>query len=548
MRIPLHMLWIGAVTAAGLLPAAAADDRAGPRPGALVDLATTEGAALLGVEWRSHPADLVEIDFPAAGPDHRPSGPPGRTHDLLPRAGVRDFDDSGWERLDPRDLESRRGPGKLSAVWFRFALTLPERLAAFDVAGSTAVLELVVDDYAEVWVDGRLPLVPGQAGGHLVKGWNAPNRVVLGRDLRPGRTIQVAVLGINGPLSDLPANYVWVRSATVEFHRAGALDGAERVPLEVVRLSDELDAVLPAEPVLERLAGGFQFAEGPVWSPSGHLLFSDPNANVIYRWAPDHGVSVFRTKSGYTGVDIGLYGQPGSNGLGLDPQGRLVICEHGNRRLTRLEPNGVLTVLADRHEGRRLNSPNDVVVARDGTIYFTDPAFGLPRWADDPRRQLPFCGIYRLRDGELTLLDGSLAGPNGIALSPDERFLYVGDWDVERKVVMRWELLADGGLGAGHVLVDLTDAAGEEAIDGVEVDASGNLYVSGPGGLWIVAPTGERLGRLTGPELAANFAWGDDGRTLYLTARTGLYRLRLRQPGAAFAGVVPPAASEGRPR
>ena len=289
---------------------------------------------------------------------------------------------------------------------------------------------------------------------------------------------------------------------------------------------------------IEKLAGGFLFTEGPVWVPrtadsDGHLLFSDPNANTIYRWSTDGQISVFRTKSGYTGPDVGDYGQPGSNGLALDREGRLTINEHGNRRITRLEKTGAITVLADRYQGRRLNSPNDLVYRSDGVLYFTDPPFGLPRGHADPRKELAFSGVFALANGELSVISTDLAGPNGLALSPDEKYLYVGNWDPKRKVVMRYEVKADGGLVNGRVFFDMTSAPGEDAIDGIKVDRRGNLYVSGPGGLWIISAEGTHLGTVAGPEHPHNMAWGDDdGRTLYLTAQTGLYRLRVNVPGA----------------
>jgi gluconolactonase len=364
----------------------------------------------------------------------------------------------------------------------------------------------------------------------MISGFNAPNRVVLTRNAQPGQRIQLAVFAANGPLSDPPPNFIWVRSATLDFYRPSP--PASATAARVVRKDPALDAIVPADARLEKLADGFLFTEGPVWAPEGFLLFSDPNANTIYRWSEDDGLSVFRTKSGYSGVDIGEYGQPGSNGLAIDPDGRLTINEHGNRRVTRLEKNGVVTVLADRFDGKRLNSPNDLVYRSDGSLYFTDPPFGLPKFFDDPRKELGFSGVYRLVGGVLSLVSNELTGPNGIAFSPDERFLYVGNWDEKKKVVMRYEVMQDGSVGKGTVFVDLTAAPGEDAIDGVKSDRLGNVYVSGPGGLWIFAPDGRHLGTIDGPEHFHNFAWGDDdGKTLYLTARTGLYRLRLNVSG-----------------
>jgi len=284
---------------------------------------------------------------------------------------------------------------------------------------------------------------------------------------------------------------------------------------------------------IEKIAGGFQFTEGPIWiRDGGYLLFSDPNANSIYRWTADGQVSVFRPKSGYTGVDIGEYNQPGSNGLTLDRDGRLTIDEHGNRRVTRLEKNGVLTVLAEQYEGKRLNSPNDLVYRSDGALYFTDPPFGLPKFYDDPRKELPFSGIFLLKDGHLKVVSTDLLGPNGLAFSPDEKYLYVDNWDVKKKVIMRYEVSPDGTLSSGTVFVDATPEPGEQAWDGLKVDQRGNVYAAGPGGLWIISPAGKHLGTIKAPEQPANMAWGDDdGRTLYLAARTSVYRVRLKVPG-----------------
>jgi gluconolactonase len=424
-------------------------------------------------------------------------------------------------------LLERRGPGGTSAAWYRIRVTIPESVGGLATAGTAAVFEIVVDDYAEVWVNGALPRSLGLSGASLVGGFNVPNRVVLTREARAGQTFDIQVYAINGPISAPPANFIWVRSASIDFYKADST--GRRVDVAVERKSPALDAILPADLALERLATGFQFTEGPVWvATERSLLFSDPNDNTIYRWNDDTGVSIFRVKSGYSGANVGEYRQPGSNGLALDAEGRLTIAEHGNRRISRLEPKGQVTVLADRYEGRRLNSPNDLVYKSDGALYFTDPPFGLPRVYDDPRKELPHQGVYRLKDGVVTLLSTELKGPNGIAFSPDERYLYVANWDEQRKVVMRYEVSTDGTLAKGRVFFDMTGAPGEEALDGVKVDRAGNLFVSGPGGLWILSAKGVHLGTVKGPELAANMAWGDeDGKTLYLTARSSLYRMRV---------------------
>lgn len=500
------------------------------RPDALVDLRTDEGLRLVTGRWRYHDVDLVDVDAKGPGPDLKPSGAAVRAHDYTPKAGVADFDDSAWEVLAPTALDARRTNGKLAFAWYRLNLTIPQRIGGFDPTGATVAFEIVIDDYAEVWVDGKLAPVLGQTGGAVVAGFNAPNRVVIGRNVRPGQKIQLAVFGMNGPISASPNNFIWIKSATLDFFTPQAAANVG----EVERLDPALDAIVPRPSPIEKLAEGFLFTEGPLWvRDGGYLLFSDPNDNRIYRYTPDGELSVYRTKSGYTGTDIAAYGQPGSNGLTLDREGRLTIDEHGNRRVTRLEKNGQLTVLADRYDGKRLNSPNDLVYKSDGALYFTDPPFGLPKFFEDPRKELPFSGVYRVADGTIQLLTKDLTGPNGLAFSPDERFLYVDNWDVARKVIMRYPVAPDGTLGAGEVFLDLTTSEpGEQAFDGLKVDQQGNVYVSAPGGVWILSPTGTHLGTIKAPEQAANFAWGDDdGRTLYLTARTGLYRIRLLVPG-----------------
>ena len=501
-------------------------------PAAVVDLRTTEGADLVQARWRYSDARIIEVDHRAPGSDLRPSGPPNRTNDITPHAGAADFDDSAWETIDAPALETRRSNGRLSFNWYRTRITLPERVGNLDVTGSTVVFELVIDDYAEIWVDGRLPLVLGQTGGQLVKGFNAPNRVVLTRDARPGQQFQLAIFGVNGPISSPPVNFIWIRSATLDFYRRDQVGGVQAMPATVVGLDPALDQIVPKNAQIEKLAGGFQFIEGPVWHPDGYLLFSDPNANTIYRWSPEGSVSVYRSKSGYTGVDIGDYHQPGSNGLTLDRDGLLTIDEHGNRRVTRLERPGNITVLADRYDGKRLNSPNDLVYRSDGTLYFTDPPFGLPKAFEDPKKELPFSGVYMLRNGQVTLLTKELSGPNGIAFSPDEKFLYVDNWDLKRKVLMRYEVNPDGTVANGKVFYDFTQDPEPVALDGIKVDQIGNVYVSAPGGIWILSPTGKAIGRIVPPEHDANFAWGDeDGKSLYLTASTGLYRIRLKVAG-----------------
>lgn len=508
------------------------------KPNASIDLATEEGTRLVSAQWKYSDTKIVETNFNAAGADNQPSGPIVKTYDYTPKAGVFGFDDSKWEVVPAAKLQERRGSGRLSFNWYRINLTIPEFVDGYSTTGSTVVYQTVLDDYAEVWVNGELTRSLGQKGGSVVAGWNAANRLIVGRNVKPGQKIQLAVFGINGPISSSPTNFIWVREAKLDFYRNETSGPTAITPSEVnvefVRNEPAIDSIIGPNPKLFKIAEGFQFAEGPVWTGDG-LLFSDPNANRIYKYSKAGKLDVFKTSSGYSGPDIAEYLQPGSNGITLDSQGRIVFDQHGNRRVVRLENDGSETVLADRFDGKRLNSPNDLVYRSDGALFFTDPNFGLPKFGDDPRKELRHTGVYSLLNGKLRLLTTEFTGPNGIALSPDERFLYVGNWDEKRKVVQRFELLPDGTIKNGEQFFDFTAFEGEDAIDGLKVDSAGNVYVSAPGGLQILSPEGKHLGTIITPLHVHNMAWGDDdGNTLYLAARTGLYRMRLN-----IAGVRP---------
>ena len=512
-------------------------DAPGVRPDAIIDLKTDEGIALVKGLWRYSDAKVIEVDHHGPGTDLAPSGPPNRTQDIDVHAGAADFDDTTWEQIKPAQLEERRSNGRLCFNWYRTSITIPDKIGSFNPTGSTVVFEIAIDDYAEVWVDGKLPLVLGQPGGQLIKGFNAPNRVVLTRNAKPGQKIQLAIFGINGPLSNPPGNFIWVRSATLDFYKKNQIGPTQFVKTEIVKVDPALDQIITAGTQLEKLAGGFLFTEGPVWVPatantSGYLLFSDPNSNTIYRWSPDGQVSVFRTKSGFSGFNVGEYHQPGSNGLTLDSKGRLTINQHGNRRVIRVEPRGNITVLAEQYDGRRLNSPNDLVYRSDDALYFTDPPFGLPKGFDDPRKELPFSGVYCVKDGGVKLVSTDLDAPNGLALSPDEKTLYVNNWNDKRKVILRYTVNPDCTLSDGKLFFDMTNAPGNDALDGLKVDQRGNVYSTGPGGLWILSPDGKQLGLIKGPEDPHSMAWGDDdGKTLYITALTGIYRIKMNITG-----------------
>jgi len=504
---------------------------------ASVDLTTVEGAKVVNGVWKYSDTKIIETDFKSAGADNQPTGNAVKTYDYTPKAGVADFDDSNWETIAANDLSKRRGNGKLSFNWYRINITIPESVNGFDTRGATVVFQTALDDYAEIWVNGEISRFLGQQGGSVVAGWNAPNRLIIGRNVKAGQKIQLAVFGINGPISNPPTNYIWVREAKLEFYK-GLIEPVAITPsevnVEIVKNDAAIEKIVGANPKVWKLADGFKFTEGPVWSNDG-LLFSDPNSNIIYKYSADGKLSIFKTPSGYSGADIAEYGQPGSNGLTLDKDGNLVINQHGNRRVIKLEKDGSETVLADKFEGKRLNSPNDLVYRSDGTLFFTDPPFGLPKFSDDKRKELNFSGVYSVYKGKLQLLTKEFTGPNGIAFSPDEKYLYVGNWDEKKKTVYRYEVNEDGTIKNGKLFFDFTDFKGEDAIDGIKVDVKGNLYVSAPGGLQVLSKDGKHLGTIVIPQHVHNMAWGDaDGKTLYLTARNGLYKMRLN-----IAGVRP---------
>jgi gluconolactonase len=533
----LSCVWLQAITFSQETRQLAVD-----KPVAIADLKTAAGAALLDASWYVQPAHIAATDFRLPGASKTdmlllyPTGTKIKTHTIHPQVNAADFNKS-FVAIQPADLEMREGMGLVSMAWYKVDLTIPAFIGKLPAKGLTAVFEIVVDDYSEVWVNGKQVRGFGQSGNGVIPGYNTRNRVILANNANPGDKFSIAILGINGPLGMIPDNYIWVRNAVVDFYKEIPVPSGWKDIGKIYAIDEQLNQLITPGTKVEKLADGFSFTEGPVWHPDGYLLFSDPNTNTIYRYNPsNHNVTVYMSHSGYTGADIGEYGQPGSNGLAIDKEGRLIIDQHGNRRVVRIEKKGPVTVLADKIDGKRFNSPNDVVLKSDGSIYFTDPPYGLPNFFNDTRKELDYSGVFMIKHGKAQLVAKDLGGPNGLAFSPDEKYLYVTNWDIrdihQTKTIWRYEVNMDGTLKNGMVFFDFNFTEDEEALDGLKIDKEGNLYVSAPGGVWILNKAGKLLGKIVTPERPANMAWGgEDGKTLYMTAHSSLYSIRINTGG-----------------
>lgn len=329
----------------------------------------------------------------------------------------------------------------------------------------------------------------------------------------------------------------WVMVAVVI--SAGLAEMAAQAPApiptsqgKVVRLDRALGSIIKTDAVIEKVAGGLGFVEGPVWTREYALLFSDLPANAVMKLSAGKQPTLFLKPSGYTGSEPRREGSyVGSNGLTIDREGRLILAEHGDRRVTRIRRDGTREVIADKYLRMRFNSPNDVVQKGDGNIYFTDPPYGLPEQMADPQKELPFSGVYRAAYGRVQLMAQGLDFPNGLAFSPDEKYLYVSSSDENNRLWMRYDVRGDGILGAGKIFYDARKDPLRGVPDGMKVDARGNLFATGPGGVVIISEKAKMLGRIELPEQPSNVAWGDDGKSLYITARTSIYRVKVLTGG-----------------
>jgi gluconolactonase len=300
---------------------------------------------------------------------------------------------------------------------------------------------------------------------------------------------------------------------------------------EVVRLDPAVDALVPQDAKVEKVASGFAFTEGPLWRPGMGLWFSDLTGDVVRQWSPDGKVIQILHPMGFPQEMWGGRGLVGPNAMVADKDGAILLCEHANRRIVRITADMLITVLVDRYQGKRLNSPNDLVYRSDGSLYFSDPPYGLPKENSDPAKELPFNGVFRFSNGKLQVIIKDLNLPNGIAFSPDQKTLYVSNSDPAHKIWMMYDVAADGTVKNGRLMADATSDPGSGNPDGMKLDANGNIYGAGPGGLWIFSPTGKHIGTVKMPEVVSNCTWGDDGKSLYITARTSVYRIRLSVPG-----------------
>lgn len=300
-----------------------------------------------------------------------------------------------------------------------------------------------------------------------------------------------------------------------------------------LRLDPTFDSLVPADTQVEKLAGGFAFTEGPLWRPNGTLWFSDVIGNVVRQWSADGTITELLRPGGYDGNSLPEGGFNGPNGMTSDRDGAVVLCQHGNRRIVRISRDGSVSTVVDRFEDKLLNSPNDLVFHRDGALYFTDPPYGLPGQELDPAKEIPFNGVYRFADGKLQVIIDDLHRPNGLAFSPDYKTLYVANSEQPMKW-MQYDVASDGSVSNGRVFADVNDSAEPGVPDGLKLDTQGNIFATGPGGVWVYSPEGKHLGTICPPETPSNCTWGEDGSTLYITAVTGLYRVRLSVSGMAL--------------
>jgi gluconolactonase len=466
----------------------ASDEPATLRPFASVDLATDEGVALAGAGWRYVAATIDHVESPTPGADLRPSGPPGPTLDVTPRPGRDGFDDAAWEPIAPSSLSARRGGGHFSMGWYRTEITLPSALGDRAIDGASVTLEVVADDYGEVWIDGRSPRRVGLRGETVVAGFNAPNRVRLTDHARAGQHFEIAIFVMNGPVSVSPPNFHWLRSVVLDVADppppppiVGAIEGG---PLGASHARG-----------LERVATGFGALAGLAAQADGTVLLADAERAVVHRYEPGVRIAPFRTHAGYVGLDPRAMERPGPTDVVVTDDERVIYAEPAARRVTRSERTGALVVVA-----QDLLGPRALALASDGSLFVADAG-------DDGAGRL----LRVDARGEITVLAEGLDAPRGLALASDGA-LYVADARGVRR-------FADGALGSPLV----TDAASDVAID-----RDGALYVATERGVVVLDAAGARRGALLTPAPARGLALG--GGWLYVALPHDLLRAQLLSP------------------
>jgi len=465
---------------ASLFAAGPTDGMPHGSPAAEIDLQTDDGVRAVHGQWRYSPVRIVESEFGGE-----------RVYDYTPHAGVAGFDDSRWLALKPAEI--RRGhAGRMSFVWYRIKVTIPDRVGGLDPTGMTAVLETLVDDYGEIWVDGELPRWQGLVGGPVVAGFLTPNRLVLARHLKPGRVIEIAIFVMNGPISNVPPNRANMHSAKLQFYTTppgpmALLPGGYNPDVELREKSAA--RIFIDNLKLIKLADGFSAAAKPVWDSTGLLLFDS------YRYAPEKVCTAPIAAQSRVKTDLSPDERlQRARAAAVDAQGRLTLAVP--RRVLRIEPDGKSTVLAE-------ETARDLVYRTDGTLYLA---------TDDK--------ILSWREGKSRSIDQPQ--PQGLALSPDEKWLYV----TTPAGVTRYAVNPDGTLSNGTVIAQV------ESAGGIQIDIEGNLYVAALDGLRVLSSDGRDLGTMLTGRKPRQLAWGDaDAKTLYLTSPEALYCVRLGVAG-----------------
>jgi gluconolactonase len=349
-------------------------------------------------------------------------------------------------------------------------------------------------------------------------------------------TVLLTVCGVTA-VSTRPSSGVQMAAS-----QGDATRKADEAKLKIERLDPALDRLLAPDAKIEIIAEGYEWSEGPIWvKAGGFLLFSDVIKNTVHRWKEGEGAKPYLTPSGYTAT-APRGGETGSNGLTLDKEGRLVLCQHGDRRVAAMDaplskPQAKYITLADRYAGARFNSPNDLVFKSNGDLYFTDPAYGMEKQWDDPKREMAYAGVFRRgTDGKVTLLTKDMTRPNGLAFSPDEKLLYVAQSDEKAAIWRVFDVKPDGTIANSRILLDVTAMARTRPglPDGFKIDTAGNLFASGPGGVLVISPQGKHLGTIMTGQATSNVAFGDDGHSLYITADMYVMRVKLKAKGMGF--------------